>query len=460
MLTRDLALIALAVRQIYIQLIEASQIAARPNSPRHTLLRAGRGRILGTDGTILAQTVDGKRVYPLGAQLAQVVGYDSVRYGASGIEGAFDRALMPPDVSGDALAQLEELVATLRGTATPSRGADIVTTVVPAVQAELFAQLSRYPRGAGVVLDPRSGAMLAIASVPSYNPNDFDAEFPQLSQDSQAPLLDRALDGLYPPGSTFKIFTAAAALDSNTVTLDSHFEDPGYLAIGNFVLHDNESEATGDRDLTSAFALSSNVDFAQIALKMGVETFYEYLQRWNIGKSLDFQLPAQTSQVPLKSEIVPGELAQMGFGQGALLMTPLQMALIGATIANAGQEPRPYIVRQVVRDGIPASISNATGLASPVSADTAAKVTQMMIAVVQRGTGTPAQLPHITVAGKTGTATNPRGRSHAWFICFAPAEDPRVAVAIVIENVGYGATYAAPIARDVLRTALVNEGNL
>lgn len=463
---RDLSLffvflfIVLVIRQIYVQLIEAPQIAARPNNPRHAMLGAGRGQILGTDGTVFASTVGGRRVYPLGAALAQVVGYVSLRYGTSGIESAFDQALTPPDFSGDPLAQLDQLVGTLRGTPAAVRGADVVTTIEPVVQAELFTQLSRYPRAAGVVLDPRNGAILALASVPSYDPNDFDAEFPQLSQNSQTPLLNRALDGLYPPGSTFKIFTAAAALDSNTVTLDSRFEDPGYLVIGDFVLHDNESEATGYQDLTTAFALSSNVDFAQIALKMGVDTFYEYLQRWGIGDSLDFQLPAQAGRVPPKSEIVPGELAQMGFGQGALLMTPLQMALLGATIANGGQEPRPYVVRQVVRDGVPASISNATALASPVSSDTAAKVTQMMIAVVQRGTGTPAQLPHTTVAGKTGTATNPRGRSHSWFVCFAPAQNPRVAVAIVVENVGYGATYAAPIARDVLRTALENGAEL
>jgi penicillin-binding protein A len=271
-------------------------------------------------------------------------------------------------------------------------------------------------------------------------------------------LLNRALDGLYPPGSTFKIFTAAAALDSNTVSLGSHFDDPGYLTIGDFVLHDNESESTGYADLTTAFALSSNVDFAQIALKMGVDTFYDYLQRWGIGETLDFQLPAESDRVPAKSTIVPGELAQMGFGQGALLMTPLQMALLGATIANGGGEPRPYIVRQVVRDGNPATISNGATLADPVSPETAAKVTQMMVAVVQRGTGTPAQLPHVAVAGKTGTATNPRGRSHSWFVAFAPAAQPRVAVSVVVENVGYGATYAAPIVRDVLRAALESAG--
>ncbi|MBV9717747.1 MAG: penicillin-binding protein 2 [Candidatus Eremiobacteraeota bacterium] len=449
----------IALRQIYVQLFEAPQIAARPANPRHALLDRGRGRILASDGTVLAQTVDGKRVYPFGPQLAQPVGYRSVRYGSSGIEGAFDRALTSPDSSGDPFAQLGALAATLRGSRVAAQGADVVTTIVPAVQSKLFELLSQHARGAGVALDPRTGAVLALASVPSYDPNDFDSHFPSLSEDPASPLLDRALDGLYPPGSTFKIFTAAAALDSNTVTLDSQFEDPGYLVVGNYTLHDNESEATGYADLTTAFALSSNVDFAQIALKMGVDTFYEYLNRWGIGDSLDFQLPAQRNRVPSKADIVPGELAQMGFGQGALLMTPLQMAMIGATIANGGDEPRPYIVRNVLRDGVSQSASSPGTLESPVSAQTAAKVTGMMVAVVERGTGTPAQLPRIAVAGKTGTATNPLGRSHAWFVAFAPAAHPRVVVAVVVENVGYGATYAAPIAREVMRTALQTSGS-
>jgi penicillin-binding protein A len=449
-----LLFIVLALRQLYVQVIAAPEIASKPNNQRHALLQRNRGRILASDGSVLAQSDGDQRTYPFGAASAQAVGYLSPRYGTSGLESAFDRALTPPETSGDPLAQLAELRAAFTGASSVSRGADVITTIVPAVQEQLYALLSRYPRAAGIVLDPRSGAVLAVASVPSYDPNAFDAEFPSLRDDPAAPLLDRALDGLYPPGSTFKMFTAAAALDSNTVAMDSRFEDPGYLVVGDFTLHDNESEATGYADLTTAFALSSNVDFAQIALKMGVATFYEYLRRWGIGDALDFQLPAQEGRVPPQASVVPGELAQMAFGQGALLMTPLQMALIAATIANGGQEPRPYIVREIVRDGTALSSSEPGTLADPVSSDTAANVTRMMIAVVQRGTGTPAQLPHVVVAGKTGTATNPLGRSHAWFVCFAPAEQPRAVVAIVIENVGYGATYAAPIAREVLRTAL------
>lgn len=445
---------ALALRQAWVQVVDGPAISAKPYNPRHSLLERSRGRILATDGTVLAQTNGTKRAYPFGSSLAQTVGYVSTRYGTSGLEDAYDRTLTPADTTGDPVAQFDEILASFQGKEGVARGADIVTTIDPSIQNELYAQLSQHARGAGVVIDPRSGAVLALASVPGFDPNGVDREFKALGTDAASPLLNRAVDGLYPPGSTFKIFTAAAALDSRTVTIDSRFDDPGYLQIGDFTLHNDEGEASGNADLTTAFALSSNVDFAQIALKMGTSTFYDYLNRWEIGSTLDFQLPAERDRIPARDAIVPGELAQMGFGQGALLVTPLRMALVAATIAGGGNEPRPYIVREIVRDGAATSATPSGTLASPVSADTAASVKNMMVAVVDRGTGRIARLPNVQVAGKTGTATNPQGRAHSWFVCFAPADTPRVAVAVIVENAGYGAEVAAPIARDVLRVAL------
>ncbi len=452
----EVLFVVLAARLWYVQIVQGPAISSHASNPRHGVLQAGRGRILATDGTILAYSQGDRRTYPFGASLAQSIGYVSDRYGTSGIEQAYDAALSPPDISGDSLGQLEEIRAAIQGRAVTSHGDDIVTTIVPSIQQELFARLSRYSRAAGVVLDPRSGAVLAIASVPSFDPGSIDTIFSQLSTDPSSPLLDRATQGLYPPGSTFKILTASAALDSGTVTPDSRFEDPGYLVIGNAVLHDNEGEATGYQDVTTAFALSSNVDFAQIVLKVGLDTFYQYLNRFGVGSSLDFQLPTSASSVPPKDEVSGGELAQMGFGQGALLVTPLQMVLIAATIANGGDEPRPFIVRQIRRDDRVVSVIPSGTLASPISADTADEVKKMMIAVVERGTGTVASLPNVVVAGKTGTATNPHGAAHSWFVCFAPADAPRAVVAILVENAGYGAAVAAPIARDVLQTALQN----
>ncbi|HET7813436.1 MAG TPA: penicillin-binding transpeptidase domain-containing protein [Candidatus Baltobacteraceae bacterium] len=444
----------LALRQAYVQIVMRPSIAAKPYNPRHALTAQYRGRILASDGTVLALTQDGKRKYPLGASLAHTVGYINDRYGTSGLEDAYDRALTPADTTGDFTAQVGEIVQSLSGKHSIAQGADVITTIVPAVQNELYSDLSAHTRAAGVVLDPHTGAVLAIASVPSFDPNALSTDFAQLSHDPESPLLNRAIDGLYPPGSTFKIVTASAALDSGTVSMSSTFYDPGYYQIGNFTLHDDEYEATGTQDLTGAFALSSNVDFGKIAVQMGAPTFYRYMDRWGVGDSLQFQLPASRDRVPKQDNVLPGELAQMGFGQGALLATPLHMALIAAAIANDGTEPRPFIVRQVARRGAPGSSTGPAELVTPISADTAANLKKMMIAVVTRGTGTSARLDGVQVAGKTGTATNPSGAPHSWFVCFAPADHPRVAIAIVVENAGYGAAVAAPIARNVMSVAL------
>jgi len=444
----------LIARQVYVQVAIGPTLAAKPYNPRHALLAQRRGRILASDGTVLAQTLQQRRIYPFGPQLAQTVGYNSLRFGASGIEAAYDSALTPPDTTGDLPSQVAEIGQSFAGQNAQAHGADIITTLNVSVQNVLAAELSQHARGAGIVMDPRSGAVLAMASVPAFDPNDIDSSFPDLLHTMGSPLINRAIDGLYPPGSTFKIVTAADALDSGVVTMQSSFEDPGYFVIGDYVVHDNEGEATGALDLTGAFARSSNVDFAQIALRLGADRWYEYAQRWGLGGSPDFQLPAEHDRVPARDQIYPGTLAQLGFGQADLLVTPLRMALVASTIANGGVTPRPYIVRGIKRLASSSSFGPAQ-LAQPVSTETALNVKKMMVAVVKDGTGTPAALPDVTVAGKTGTATNPAGQSHSWFVCFAPAQAPRVAVAIVVENAGYGAAVAAPIARRVLRAALI-----
>jgi len=440
----------LAVRQVWVQLVEGPKLAENQYNPRHAQVAVGRGSILASDGEPLAVSRGAKRVYPHGALVAQAVGYASSRYGTSGVEDAFDRALTAHTDAVDTFTQLRQILA---GTHGAPRGADVVTTIDLVVQRALVAGLSQHARAAGVVLDPRSGAVLAIASVPSYDPNRLEALWPALLHDPASPLLDRATQGLYPPGSTFKVVTAADALDAGVVTPQSTFSDYGGLTIGDFTVHNDEEETTGTQDLAGAFALSSNVDFAQIALKIGTDTWFQYAAKWGLGQPVDFDLPVARDRVPAKKDVYSGILAQLGFGQASLLVTPMRMALVDATIAHDGTTPRPYLVRQIAGSETGIATRPET-IAQPISADTAHEVRDLMIQVVKRGTGTAAQLPGVTVAGKTGTATNPHGRSHAWFVAFAPAEAPRVAVAVVIENVGYGGTYAAPIAREVLRVAL------
>ncbi len=440
-------------RQLYVQAIEGPRLAGNIHDPRTALLAAYRGQILARDGTVLAANRGTTRTYPLGSAFAQVTGYASARYGTSGLESAFDNVLTAHPAQSNPIASLAS-VFSRRSEPPAIAGSSIVTTIDPHVQETLAHALAAYPRAAGVALDPRTGEVLALASVPSFDPAEIDTRFASLERDPSSPLLNRATDGLYPPGSTFKIFTAAAALDAGATTMQSTFEDPGSLRVGDFLLHDNEGEATGTQDLTGAFALSSNVDFAQIALSLGVERWIAEAQTWRLGGSLEFQLPATLDRLPAKSEMTPGVLAQLGFGQADLLVTPLRMAVVAATVASGGTEPRPFLVRAVRFDGHDETVAEPASLAQPMSPEIAADLKAMMIAVVRRGTGASAALPNVQVAGKTGTATIATGIAHSWFVAFAPAETPRVAVAIVVENGGYGATAAAPIARRVLAAAL------
>ena len=443
----------LAVRQAWVQVIAGPRIAADPHDPRLSLLAPYRGEILASDGTVLARSTARGREYPLGASLAQTVGYLSSRYGASGLEAAFDTRLAPRPAGNGPADQLRSILAGRPNGAVP--GESVVTTLDPQIQTTLYAALSAYPRAAGIALDPRTGAVLAIASVPSFDPAGIDAGFAALSADEAKPFLNRALQGLYPPGSSFKIVVAGNALQDGTVTPESSFEDNGTLPVGDFVVHDDENEATGEQDLSGAFALSSNVDFAKIALDGGVERWFDGVARWGIGTAPDFELATVRDHLPVRADVTPSVLAQLGYGQADLTVTPLRMGLVGATIAAGGTEPRPFIVRSFrTPEGEEVYAAREGSPLRPVSSTVADQVRGFMVACVERGTGKAAALPDVAVAGKTGTATLATGTAHAWFVAFAPADAPRVAVAIVVEHGGYGGVAAAPIARRVIATAL------
>jgi peptidoglycan glycosyltransferase len=440
----------LALRQLQIALFDAPRLDADTRNPRRTDIASGRGTIVARDGTPLAITRNGKRVYPLGSITAHVIGYASPRYGTAGLEDSFDRVLAAQTADAGAWT---EIVSLLSGGRTAPRGAEIVTTLDLDVQRALAAALGARARAAGIVMDPRTGAVIALAAMPVFDPNTLDRSWKSLVVDSASPLLDRSTSGLYPPGSTFKIVTAGDALDAGLITPATTFVDTGGLTVGNFIVRNDQSEVTGTQNLTGAFALSSNVDFATIALKIGADRWFDYAARWGMGQAVNFDLPVAHDRLPPRDEVTPSVLAQLGFGQASLLVTPIRMALIAATIADGGRTPRPYLVRSIA--GSETNLATAKEqLAAPLGTEAANQVRDLMIAVVQHGTGTAAALPGVTVAGKTGTATNPHGPAHSWFVAFAPAQAPRVVVAVIVENAGYGAAVAAPIVRDVLRVAL------
>jgi len=443
----------LAIWDVRVQILQRQDISERPGNPRRAMSNENRGMLLDAAGLPVAQTKGGKRIYPAGSALAQLVGYSSPVYGESGLEAALDSILAPQGPPVTPLADVAGLFGRSQNTSAGS-GGQAVLTLRRDISALVDAALPPTMHGAAVVLDPRNGAILAAVNRPTFDPNDLAAKWKDLRARTDAPLLDRALDGLYPPGSTFKMLTAGAALDSGTFVRTDTLADPGYFDIGGFRVHNAEHEATGTQTLVGAFALSSNVDFAQIGVRLGVDTFYDYLHRFHVGDDDGLLVSDSRDDVPLKSTITPSELAQMAFGQGGLAVTPLRMALIGATIANGGLLMRPQLVKQVRAPDRRAIDVPPVPWEQVISGATANDVRDMMEAVVRYGTGTAAQLPGVAVAGKTGTATHPGGPPDAWFVCFAPADRPRLVVAVVVEDAGYGGTYAAPIAKSILSGAL------
>jgi penicillin-binding protein A len=440
----------LAVQEVRVQIIERASITQRPGDPRRSLTNEFRGALLDARGLPLAQSKGDRRVYSAGAALAQVVGYSSSVYGESGLEAALDSVLTAPPPAASSLGGFFRRA----DRTTTQAGGSVVVTLRGDIAKAVDRAMPQDVRGAAVVLDPRTGAILAAVNRPTFDPNQLAAQWKTLRGNPAAPLLDRAVAGLYPPGSTFKMVTASAALDSGAVVPTDTFSDPGYYQIGSFRVQNDKHEVTGTQNLVNAFALSSNVDFAQIGLLLGLDGFYEYLRRYHVGDDPQLAIPAARDDVPAKETVSPSELAQMSFGQGGLAVTPLRMALIASTIANNGVLMRPQLVKEFRPQGgrrlaIPPSVWER--VLSPTTAD---EMRMMMIAVVRNGTGTAARIPGVTVAGKTGTGTHIGAPPDAWFVCFAPAENPRLVVAVIIEDAGYGGAVAAPIARDILTAAL------
>jgi peptidoglycan glycosyltransferase len=330
--------------------------------------------------------------------------------------------------------------------------------------------------GGVVAMDPRTGEILALVANPAYDPNalsshdleEVRAARTKLLKDPDKPLLSRAAQELFPPGSTFKLVTAAAALE-NGMRPNSRFDNPPALKLPQTTheLHNFGGEHClgGASQLTLAQALqvSCNVVFGEIGLKVGAEKLVRQAQRFGFNQQVPLEIPFSTGKIPPVKDFqnaLPA-VAFSAIGQQSVAANPLQMALVGSAIANGGVEMTPRLVKEI-RDpsGRVIKSFDPKQWGRPISGQTARELTQMMISVVQAGTGTAAQISGVSVAGKTGTAETSSGNPHAWFVSFAPAEDPTIVVAVVVLNGGSlgseatGGHVAAPIARAVIKAAL------
>ncbi len=409
----------------------------------------GRGSILDRNGNVLAESFgDGTRHYS-DASVAHAVGYLDPRYGSQGVELAFNQELSGRRPSGWAGAIEAEFS---RGRI---EGDDIRLTIDPAVQSAATAALGSR-KGAVIALDPRTGEVLAMVSVPTYDPGGLSVAGDALFNDPDAPLLNRATQGLYPPGSTFKTITAAAALGGGVITPETTVECPGEIVIDGFPIScRNVPQGVGTYPFRDAFTFSVNAIFADIGVKTGWEKLLRTARAFGFERSLDFTLETAASQVYAPgSDLSRVLLASTAFGQGELLATPLQMAEIASIIANGGELAHPRLVLGAFRHGEPVSELEDAETTRVIDQSLARTLREFMVSVVDNGQASGVALEGVDVAGKTGTAEAGDGTSHAWFIAFAPAEDPRVAVAVVVENGGQGGVVASPIAGAVIRAVL------
>ena len=457
---------ALVANLTWIQIVDARALQSNVYNTRNLTAEARRprGSIISADGKVLAgskATSSGvyKRVYPHGDLAAHTLGYFSPRYGRAGIEAAENDVLVGGQRS---FSNWSDVIDAAAGRQVP--GDDVVLTLDTRVQAAAAKALSGRT-GACVVLDPRTGAVLAEAATPAYDPNTIDADWSRLqSAGSNSPLIDRSRSALYPPGSTFKVVTLTGALGTGVATTQTTFPGPASLMIGNAPVTNYESGAYGDINLVTATMKSVNTVFAQLAVKLGAPALVKQAQAFGFTQKTPYELPVRTSLMPDPAEMTTWETAWAGVGQpvgehkspAGPQSTVLQMALVAAGIANQGSVMAPYLV-QTVRDqnGATMATTNARVFTTATDPGTAAQVSAVMQKVVSAGSGSRAQISGVTVAGKTGTAEVGKGiPTNAWFIAFAPAEHPTVAMAIMIEGGGVGGLVAAPAAKPVLQAAL------
>jgi penicillin-binding protein 2 len=434
------------------------------------------------------------RAYPAGGSAAALLGYvsevseaqlqskefDDFRpgetMGQAGIERRYDAFIRGIDggekIEVDARGKVTRLVRRVE----PRSGFNLYLTLDRRIQ-RVAEEAFHGKNGALIAVNPSNGEVLAMVSQPSYDPNQFSKhmtpeEWRALASDPRYPMQNRGLQGQYAPGSIFKLVTALAALERGAITPDTKFTCAGAFSLGSHTFHDWKTGGHGTVNLLEGIAHSCNIYFYQTALKAGVEEIVRVARELGLGAPSGMGLategrgiiPSAQARRRVPGGWYPGNTVMAGIGQGMVTVTPIQLAVMTSAIANGGTIYRPWVVRRVENlDGEPIEEYGPEVVRRvDIDPDHLAIVRQGMHAVVREGTGTRANVPGLAVAGKTGTAQVVRKggtakgsvRDHAWFVAFAPVDDPQIAVVVLVEHGGFGGAVAAPIARSVLEAWL------
>jgi penicillin-binding protein A len=452
---------------------EAQSLADNPNNRRPLIeeQKIPRGLILARDGTVLARSRgDGRgenrtytRTYPRGGAFAHPLGYSFIQNGRRGLE-----LYRNDELTGEE----DEFASILSGLESSDReGNDLVTNLdMGGTEAAVAGLAGR--KGAVVAIEPQTGKVRVMVSIPEYDPNQIPSAFRQINGDPNQPLLNRTTQELYQPGSIFKVVTATAALDTGKVTPDTVIDGSSPKTISGAPLENSGGQSFGPISFTDALTNSVNTVFAQVGERVGAETLVEYMKRFGFYEDPQLDYP-DFQMIPsgirrngteyVESAFDVGRVAiGQGGSEGALDTTPMQMALVASAIANEGRLMKPRLTDRIVRkDGRVKQRIEPDLQSKVMKPETAAQLTAMMSRVVEEGTGTAAALSGVRVAGKTGTAEVGANRefTQPWFICFAPVENPRIAIAVTVERTtGQGGTVAAPIAKSVLEALLGGSG--
>ncbi|MFF2139695.1 peptidoglycan D,D-transpeptidase FtsI family protein [Streptomyces sp. NPDC058193] len=470
-----LLLLALLANAARVQLFEADELDANPANRRTTIDRYDqpRGNILVGDESVTGSKDTGEqlayeRTYRHGPLYAPVTGYASQTYGTTLLENAEDPVLSGSDPILAPLPLWGDITRSLQP------GGDVVTTVQDAVQRAAYEGLDGR-RGAVAALDPATGRILALVSSPSYDPEVLSGTGPavtdawaRLNRAPSRPMLNRALRQTYPPGSAFKIVTAAAALDAGVVTdPDADTDTPSpYVLPGTSTVLPNEAKGCGKASLAEAIRVSCNTVMAHLGVQVGLDGMLDAVAGFGFNDD-DLKIPSRVARSNFDEDMSDDQLAQSSIGQFDTAATPLQMAMVASAVANGGELMRPQLVDRVTTDdGGTVRQQGPDSYHRAMNPTTARQLQRMMVDVVENGTGTNAAIDGVTVGGKTGTAqhgVDNSGTPYAWFIAWAQAPDsgrPAVAVAVVVEDAEAdradvsGGGNAAPIARAVMEAAL------